>query len=272
MLRYFPNFQSIFKFKNFPLQTAAPQGLSTDIADRITGGHETTIEKYPYTVSLRVQNRHHCGASVLTTTQALTAANCLMASFPPSMYGIKAGSTYREDVEHSNASVRYLSSFTFHPQWVPPTTRLYNPFDIAIVQWLKPLVFGASVQPVVLPKSNYPVPYGKLGLVSGWGLQREGNATERAERLRVAATPFLNNTECNRLYNGRISGDMICAGSRKVGRGICTLDEGGPLVHRSGSKFIQIGIASWSDGCARPYAPSVYARVTYFSKWIRENI
>ena len=48
---------------------AAPQ-------DRILGGEEALATDAPYAVSLRVDNAHVCGASIVSETHLLTAAHC----------------------------------------------------------------------------------------------------------------------------------------------------------------------------------------------------
>lgn len=197
----------------------------------------------------------------------MTAAHCLVATVPPTQYTIKAGSTFRLDQGDPNAQIRTLSRFIIHPEWNRPT--IQN--DIALLQWTQPLIFGKNVQPVVLPPANYAVPYGKIGLVSGWGITREG-AFSLTLVLQAVQAPFVDNVNCNRSYPGSITADMICAGFPRGGRATCQGDSGGPLVHRLGNRTVQIGIVSWARGCARPNAPTVYARVPYFARWIRENL
>jgi trypsin len=49
-------------------------------------------------------------------------------------------------------------------------------------------------------------------------------------------------------------------------------DSGGPLVHVSGGQAIVVGVVSFGNGCADPYVPGVYARVTKFLGWIQANM
>lgn len=253
---------------HFESPLAAPHILKSSSEDRIVGGNETTIQEYPYQISLRIRATHLCGGSVLSTTRGLTAAHCVYPFVGPAAYSIKAGSTSVLDQGDPNAQIRTISRLLVHPIWMSAT--LQN--DIAILSWVAPLVFGRNVQPVIIPRSNYAIPYGQNGVVSGWGLTRENVASSAPTLLRAVLEPFLNNANCSRSYPGRIYPEMICAGFPRGGRATCQGDSGGPLVDRRGNRFVQIGIVSWAVGCARPNAPSVYARVPHFYAWIQRNL
>lgn len=196
----------------------------------------------------------------------MTAAHCVSPSVSPAQYSIKAGSSHRLDQGDPEAQIRTLARFVIHPKWNRPT--IQN--DIAILQWVEPLDYGKNVKPIALPKADHAVPYGQNGIVSGWGLTREGAISSLPERLQAVLAPFVNNTDCNRSYPGLIKPDMICAGFPRGGRATCQGDSGGPLVDKSAG--VQLGIVSWARGCARPNAPTVYARVPYFVEWIKLNL
>lgn len=201
------------------------------------------------------------GGSVLTTTRALTVAHLLRER--PLRYTIKAGSSSQLDSPDPNAQIRTITGYVKHPEYHDVSLRN----DIAILQWDKPLVFGAAVQPVVIPPPNYAVPYGKLAETAGWGW-----TPKFANRLHVISTPLVNNHECSRAHPDRFTPDMVCAGFMGIGQGICVGDYGGALVDRSKNQFLQIGVASWSEGCGAKGLPDVYTRVPLFSKWIRKNL
>lgn len=49
-------------------------------------------------------------------------------------------------------------------------------------------------------------------------------------------------------------------------------DSGGPFVCLLEDSWYVIGLTSWSATCENPIAtPSVFARVSYFNKWIKDN-
>lgn len=238
--------------------------IAEESVGKITGGSETTIEEYPYQLNFRTYGKHMCGAVVVTTIRALTAAHCGNPDLAPSRYSIKAGSTYRldEDDTEGNAQIRVISRFFQHPQY--DDTTIQN--DVAVLYFEEPLIFGASVQPIALPEVNYQVPIGVMATTTGWGITKVTGAWSK--RLRFVETPILSNEVCNRSYPGFVTEDMICAGIPEGGRGFCNGDSGGGMVVRG----TLIGLISWGV-CAMPeYYPSVYARVPYFIPWIRQNM
>lgn len=85
--------------------------------------------------------------------------------------------------------------------------------------------------------------------------------------------PIVNQQLCGQLYDAvlnraqTIQPSMICAGYVKDGgKDACSGDSGGPLVD---SKPQLIGVVSWGCGCANPFKPGVYARVTIARVWIK---
>lgn len=58
----------------------------------IVGGEQTTIERFPWIVSLQRLGSHFCGGSIISTTRILSAAHCTV-NIAPTSISIRAGST-----------------------------------------------------------------------------------------------------------------------------------------------------------------------------------
>ena len=55
------------------------------------GGQTATPNSWPWQLSLRVSNRHICGASLINNMWAVTAAHCVDRSSDPNRYSLMAG-------------------------------------------------------------------------------------------------------------------------------------------------------------------------------------
>ncbi|KAK1800752.1 hypothetical protein P4O66_005942, partial [Electrophorus voltai] len=95
-----------------------------------------------------------------------------------------------------------------------------------------------------------------------------------SEQLQEATVSLLDRSICNsrQVYNGHITDNMICAGKLEGGVDSCQGDSGGPLVIKETSLWWLIGDTSWGEGCAFRNKPGVYGNVTYFLKWIYEQM
>ncbi|CAM5241479.1 Trypsin OS=Streptomyces antimycoticus OX=68175 GN=SSPO_072560 PE=4 SV=1 [Streptomyces antimycoticus] len=83
--------------------------------------------------------------------------------------------------------------------------------------------------------------------------------------------PFVDDATCNSAYDELVPGEEICAGRMAQG-GVdtCQGDSGGPMFRKDDSgQWIQVGIVSWGEGCARPGKPGVYTEVSTFAKDIK---
>lgn len=225
--------------------------------DKIVGGHPTTIEEHPHQVSVRLNEYHKCGGSIISKTRVVTAgsSHCVQPFAPAVLYSILAGSTNRSDTDSPTAQIRLVSRFVWHPD-----------ADIAVMIVEAAFEFGRAVHAIEMPPLGAPTAEGAMATVTGWGRQTE-NITKTAEILRVVTMPIVSNENCNKSYEvlRSIEDQELCAGVPEGGRDSCNGDSGGPLVVDG----VLHGIVSWGRGCARPGYPGVYIRLSHFVNWIR---
>ncbi|KAI4489475.1 hypothetical protein M0802_011087 [Mischocyttarus mexicanus] len=224
---------------------------------RIVGGQQTSIYQHPYQVSIRFNQRHICGGAIISKEWVITAAHCVQSSYVE-LISIKAGVS---DLKKLGTVLRAREILT-HGLYDPNT----SDYDIALIRLERPLSFGYTIQPVLLPQNTDQYAAGTKADVTGWGvLKNNGVMTDNLREVRV---PIISNSNCSYLYKraGRvITSRMLCAGYLNFGgKDACQGDSGGPLVQQG--KLI--GIVSWGYGCAEPAFPGVYTRVAAFRSWI----
>ncbi|WP_254878438.1 trypsin-like serine protease [Streptomyces sp. NA04227] len=100
--------------------------------------------------------------------------------------------------------------------------------------------------------------------IAGWGADKEGG--DQQQKLLKAKVPFIDDAACGNAYSDLIAEEELCAGLDEGGVDTCQGDSGGPMFRKDDSdKWIQVGVVSWGEGCARPGKPGVYTEVSHFA-------
>ncbi|XP_069193285.1 trypsin-1-like [Procambarus clarkii] len=247
--------------------------------NRIVGGFETSPNEFPWVVGLAFDGNttYSCGGTIINNQYILTAAHCLydQNTFQPrNPSTIKVGvadynqNSHADDIPGVTRLVS-IQNFTIHPNY----TFFNVTDDIALVKLAEPLDLTShrEVRPVCLPANDNLTYAGLEGTAVGWGYTSE-TATTEPDIMREVQIPILGPT-CNNqtvaFYT--ITRNMLCAGAAQGGVDTCQGDSGGPLTVLQGGRYVQVGIASFGDGCARPNSPGVYTRVSRYLPWIRAN-
>ncbi|XP_063244368.1 trypsin 3A1-like [Bacillus rossius redtenbacheri] len=249
--------------------TAFPQGAQTgrkyELDGRIVGGSETTIQKYPFAVTLWRSDLEYypewnmCGASIISSQWVLTAGHCTTGRDAKALF-IRAGSTNK-----NNGTKYEVEKFVVHPKFFEHQDGSAD-FDISVIKLKTPVQFSRSVKAASLPSASTVVSTGTMLTVIGWGSTHELGGT--VDVLREVSVPVVSTEECTADYGKDINNaTMICAGYRRGGKDSCQGDSGGPLVLGS----TQVGVVSWGGGCAEARQPGVYTRVANFRDWIKSE-
>ncbi|EDX08140.1 clotting factor G beta subunit [Drosophila simulans] len=238
---------------------------------KIVGGQETRVHQYPWMAVILIYDRFYCSGSLINDLYVLTAAHCV-EGVPPELITLRF---LEHNRSHSNDDIviqRYVSRVKVH--------ELYNPRsfdnDIAILRLNQPVdMRHHRLRPICLPVQSYNFDH-ELGIVAGWGAQREGGFG--SDTLREVEVVVLPQSECRNgtTYRpGQITDNMMCAGYiSEGGKDACSGDSGGPLqttFDEQPGQYQLAGIVSWGVGCARPQSPGVYTRVNQYLRWLGSN-
>lgn len=228
---------------------------------RIIGGVESSIEKHPYQVSVRLKSSillHICGGSIYGPRVIITAAHCIKGRYSSHIL-IMAGKSSIEDQESAIKSTKLI----VHEGYDKKTH--FN--DVGLIILAESLVYSSSIQPI--PLALHKPTVGSIACVTGWGKNDE-NAAVLQNNLQMVQLKIVDSGYCNNQYSEKnlvITEEMVCAAAEDYSKDSCQGDSGGPLVVQGEL----VGIVSWGNGCARDGFPGVYASVTHHMQWILDN-
>ncbi|RKH20553.1 serine protease [Corallococcus sp. CA047B] len=267
------------------------------VGQEIVGGVEARPGSHPWIVSLQNNGSHFCGGSLVRigareeSNIVLTAAHCVVDGPPDT---VVAGAHQLTRPVAGQVSVR-VKRVVSHPNYNPDTTMN----DIAVLQLASPIKFnsslaggcgqspqmrpnltselasGLAIGPVCLPAAGEQVADNTMATSAGWGLTREGGY-DTSDLLMQVGVPTVNAQQLARMYSSQgihiDSQAMLGAGYAQGGKDSCQGDSGGPLVIKGARGYTLQGVTSFGVGCARPGLPGVYARVSNYIPWIRQQL
>lgn len=235
---------------------------------RVVGGKQVTIEKYPWQVSLWVNGQHVCGGVLVATNWVLFASHCVI-EFPHAReWTAHAGTSDQSKLSSNVAQTSHATDLIVHSDF---TQRTYQR-DIALLRLAKSFTYNDQVRPICLPTTQQEgVRAGARCEVTGWGALYEGGAP--TNRLRAVDVTVLDRSQCNQRHwlGGLVRNDMLCAGSEDGSRDACQGDSGGPMscFDAQTHRYFLRGVVSWGIGCGKPQMPGVYTHITRLADWVR---
>ncbi|GAA2998651.1 serine protease [Actinokineospora diospyrosa] len=239
---------------------AATLGPIAAAEDRIVGGERIDINEAPWTLSLRENGNHICGAALIAHDIALTAAHCVVGNNDLS---VRAGSTNRTE----GGVKRDVRKVVRAPKYDEDE----HDHDIAVLYLDRDISYSSNIRPITVAERE--VPAGTRALVTGWGVLTEGGSSP--ENLRGVVIPTVSLRTCRDSYGqDAVTIRMLCAGLPQGGKDSCQGDSGGPLTDKPFGRDPElVGLVSWGRGCARPGYYGVYTNVAQpaLRRWIQEE-
>ncbi|NXN96832.1 TMPS9 protease, partial [Rhinopomastus cyanomelas] len=232
---------------------------------KIVGGSAAARGEWPWQVSLWLrQKEHKCGAVLVAERWLLSAAHCFDIYSDPRMWVAFLGTPLLNGADGKTEKVFRIYKHPFY--------NVYSlDYDVALLELASPVRLSAAVRPICLPDSSHVFREGARCFITGWGSTKEGGPMSK--QLQKAAVSVIGDQDCKKFYPVQISSRMLCAGFPQGTVDSCSGDAGGPLACQEPSgKWFLAGITSWGYGCARPYFPGVYTKVTAVRGWIAQNL
>uniref|UniRef100_A0A0A1XRT3 Trypsin-4 n=1 Tax=Zeugodacus cucurbitae TaxID=28588 RepID=A0A0A1XRT3_ZEUCU len=226
-------------------------GLMVDGQKRIIGGRAVRSNRWPGYCRLHHGKRFICGASLITSSFALTAGHCVFGN-PPTSFYVHCNTKSRR----RRGTVRRASQIFISTEYRDNTLN----YDCAVIKL-------ANVMPqygtFAIPIYPYYLNMGALLTVYGHGATKTN--TNGPTLLHEVTVPSIS---CGN-YKGRsaITNTMFCAGVLGK-KDACFGDSGGPIVYQNNL----VGIVSWGLGCASDTHPGVYTNCTALNIPFIQNI
>ena len=235
---------------SFIAVTPAAAAPDSGVTPYVVGGTRAAQGEFPFMVRLSMG----CGGALYSSRLVLTAAHCVGTTGSNSSITATLGVV---DLQ-SSSRIQVRSNYVYRAPGYNGTGK-----DWALIRLASP-VTGLSTLNIATTTAYDNGTF----TIAGWGANRENGAQQRY--LLKATVPFVSDASCNASYDGElVPSDEICAGYAAGGTDTCQGDSGGPMFRRDANDaWIQVGIVSWGNGCARPNYPGVYSQVSTFASAI----
>lgn len=230
---------------------------------RIVGGVESVRGDWAWSCSLRLNDNHICGGSLVASKWIVSAAHCVSAIVTdPSVYTWACG-IHDRTVDDTWTQKFTTVSVARHPDY--SGSKIQN--DIAIFEVDEEATYTDNVMPVCFPAAD-DVFESQESIAVGWGSTSSGGSS--ASKHREVSLPILTNAKCEERFDGTSNliepKTQLCAGEEGGDKDTCQGDSGGPLVvKKADGNWYLAGLTSWGYGCGDG---GVYTRASAFRAWV----
>ncbi|EDW38974.1 GL13652 [Drosophila persimilis] len=268
-------------------------------ADRIVGGHNTTLSEFPWMVLLQYKKlfsedySFNCGGTLINSRYVLTAGHCLASRrldmSGTALHAVRLGewdtNTDPDCVTEKNGQKTCapghidieVEKLIIHEEYVPNSIDQMN--DIALLRLKQSVSYSDYVRPICLGvngdvRTNLFEGYAMD--VAGWGLTEKKVPSPWKLKITVDVWNLKTCQDKYSPYKYKLNDNQLCAGG-KANVDTCGGDSGGPLmvaINTGGREvFYVAGITSYGpDPCGLPGWPGVYTRTGAFIDWIQRKL
>ncbi|XP_050330409.1 serine protease 1-like [Bactrocera neohumeralis] len=204
-------------------------------------------------------DNHYCAGVIISYRWIVTSAQCMV-------YPSKIPRRPRTIIVVIGTENRIIPSNTTRLMAVDRVVvnrnfTLHSTHDIGLIRLKSRLTLNARVQ--IMPLPTGPPPYGEICIVLGWGRLYYGGPY--AGSVSHVGLELFTEERCKKAHPRYSPGDLCASFQGRFDHDPCTGDAGGPLICRG--KFV--AVVSWTLGCGRSEAPSLYTDIYYNLKWIK---
>ncbi|XP_070170378.1 chymotrypsin-1-like [Polyergus mexicanus] len=239
-------------------------GVFADEPEKLVNGIPTSVNEYPHAASIRLNNNHICGGSIISNNAILTAGHCIVPLLQNQrqVLTVVTGTTYLS----SGGQAHGVSGMWYHERYNPNAPGRDAGFDIGLLQLSAPIVFNARQKPIRLPTSD--VVRGEAVTIVAWG--STGFKQRVHDNLQKLNARCMLQDECQRYHQNfmPVHPNEFCT-LISTGTGTCNGDSGSGVVRNRDGTII--GLVSGGRPCALGY-PDVYTNVAKFVPWINQKL
>nr|AFG19435.1 MycH5 [Streptomyces flaveolus] len=246
-----------------PAATATRGTTATrGIGPAVVGGSPTTVDAYPFMISLRrngssFPGQQSCSMALVGPHTVVGAAHCWLENSGDKWFVYGATNLndtgFRADIKSVWTDPDYHGWQTGH--------------DVAVFTLAQDVpVPSGIVYPTIATNTSVNTP-GTMGKGIGWG---KTGANTYSDVLRTVDLPVAADSACAQQpvlsSNWKSDGSMLCTGYADGHAGVCVGDSGSPFLE--GNQIV--GFFSWMSNNCDTYG--VYARVTTYADEIRAHL